>query len=970
MLWKRVMGLVLVLVCSFVVFIPAHGYAEASLGDLDSGWVNPYAEFFNIRDMEEGMVGEERPFFLKYNILNFFLQFNPLWIKLPGIGPIYVFSNFLLSAVMLGMGIACLIVIYLSDWAFSYTGFQGLEAYVEEFVEHLRDKLFFGELFGVLIFFLGVSLIFSFGRNEDVAGKLLKVILNLVVAFTLMANMGSIIKGINAIGKYGSDAVFTAFSTLPGSNDVKYYDDNPGRDAMMHVYDSFFIYNFYKPWQLANYGLIVPDKEEGLTEKQRQVREDTREWLEANPLKKIIVGPFEEMGKNIFATVKTVINTLLPDSLEIDPGTGGYGYVTMTPLGIPFRFFIVMLTFVIGSAYGLLLLAIAGTTIFGKIIMLMLAMLSPLIFLLVLIPEWGDEILLNWVKGMIAAGTYWIVASLLLVIILFLQYQLYQISADNWITAMFLQCILLFTAFRFRNVIWEYIPIGQYAMMSAAETAFFEKGKEAIDKTKEMAIEGGAILALGGAAVATGNPAFLSGMGKGKLGAFSKQVFSDAAQIRGGANKKGNRIGMTKALRLAVAKQFGRNVEEEEQEKRQSKRNQTKQQKQQSQRDQQAANQQAQQQANQQMQQQAKQQMQLQAKIGDQQSQGAGDIDSAASELAAAIRQAAQQVRQAAEGRVYTEVGEQPVDLRSGEYAVFDQENNKKYTIRDGVVHDVQQSDKVIGRIQGNQVIGSDGRPVGTIQNGTFNMSSGFQGKVYQPQSAGQATHITKDVIVDVKAKAKNPVVEAKVDVEARPNQQKIKIDGNVVRPKIRIENPDEITFKPKIKADNIEEINVNPKFNLKGAEVQKIDFSTQTNVTQHNTVIGGGGDGKGGSSGGTPVNPSPTNNPSPTANIDLTIHHSGGGGTTGSASEKIHVTQNNFGETINVQTGNEGAGGDNSSSSSSGVNIRTFFATGTAHGITDRDLDIADAEDDRKNRKRRKRGGFLSWLSGIFKNS
>lgn len=283
----------------------------------------------------------------------------------------------------------------------------------------------------------------------------------------------------------------------------------------------------------------------------------TEEHLGGNIVEKFFGNQLENLGRSLFAGFKTIVNTLLPGKV-IPDGAGGYDYTTFTPAGIPFRFFIVMLTYVIGSAYGLLLLAIAGTTIFAKLVLLFLAMLSPLIFLLVLIPEWGDEVLLNWVKGMIAAGTYWIVASLLLVMILFMQYQLYEVSGDNWIVAMFLQCILLFTVFRFRNHIWDYIPISQMAMMSAAENAIFEKGKEVLDKTREAAIEGGTFLAVGGAAVATGNPAMLAGFGKSKMGAVGKGIIEQAAGIRRDASLKGEKKpGMTKALRQAIRNQLG-----------------------------------------------------------------------------------------------------------------------------------------------------------------------------------------------------------------------------------------------------------------------------------------------------------------------------------------------------------------------------------------------------------------------------
>lgn len=932
--WKRVVGIVLVLACLFVFLFPSQqGYANVfDYSSLNDGWVDPYALLFNFHDVGGG-VGE-KPLFLKYSILNYWFEYDLLWVKIPGLGSVYVISNVLLSIMMLLMGGTCLIVISLADWAFNYQGLDPLADYVEKFVEALRDQLFLGELFGVMIFFLGVTLIFAFGRNEDVAGKLIKVIINLVIAFTLMANMSSIIRGINGIGKLGSEAVFGAFSLMPGVETTEYTQDK-SRNAMLNVYDGFFKYNFYKPWQLANYGLIVPERNNNLNAMQQQVKKDTDEHLEGNIVQKFLFSPIDNVFKNLAAMGKSILNTLLPESLELDEGLGGYGYITTTPLGIPFRFFIVMLTFVIGSAYGLLLLAIAGTTIFGKLIMLFLAMLAPLVFLFVLIPEWGDTVLMDWAKAMIAAGTYWIFASLMLVMILFMQYQLYEIS-DSWVIAMFLQCILLFTVFRFRNHIMEFIPISQMAMMNAAETAFFEKGKEAVDKTKEMAIEGGTFLAIGGAAVATGNPAMLSSLGRSKLGSVGKGILENAATMRRDAAAKGEKKpGMTKALRSAVKKQFGSNRQRQQQMQQQTQRTQQTQHASQNEKD-------------------GKQSEKM----------GGSDIESATKRVAAALNQLAsdvERIRPSGKGEVYTEVGNRAVNYQHGEYAVLDQNNKKVYSMKDGEIRDTR-SNSVIGKVQNDRIISpSSGAEIGRIQNGQLQIQvptaqstqSLATGKIYaqstsqtvstQPvggQTVGGPKIIQPEVIIDPKVKVLNPNPEVTIDPKVNaPRTIDISPEMNVKGKRIDI--------SPDFQVNQAEKINVKPEFNI---ENSKVDLDVTTNVTQHNTITGGGGSGFSSSSNNPPPQPQP---------INLNVQ------TSGSGAPNVNQTNQFYGDTVQVNADNGGDDSHSTSNQSGQQDWLVRLATGQTVSKEEQQEALQKLEKENKKKGKEEKGGFWKRLLG-----
>lgn len=819
---RRVLGVLLLLTCSLIVLFPTPGYANDNYN-----YIYPF--MFEFHSIKQGL--DEEPLFLKYSMFRYWFEVNYQWLWTPGIGFIYRAANFVLSLMMVVMGFACLTVILLADWALNYEGLDGLATYVETFVTALRDELFFGELLGIMIFFLGVSLIFSFGRNEDVAGKLMKVILNLVIAVTLMANMGSIIRGVNAIGKLGSDAVFLAFSNVPGVNTKKYIRDDKqkARNAMLNVYDSFFKVNFFKPWQLANYGLVVPESGPK-TGPERQVAKDTHDHLNSNPLQRFFIDAIENMNKNFLAGTSSVVESLLPGDLN----NGVYGYMTVTPLGIPFRFFIVMLTYMIGSAYGLLLLAIAGTTIFAKLVLLFLAMISPLIFLLVLIPEWGDEVLLNWVKGMIAAGTYWIVASLMLVMILFIQHQLYEVSGDNWLLAMFLQCVLLFTVFRFRNHIWDYIPISQMAMMNAAETAIFEKGKEALDKTREAAIEGGTFLAAGIGAVATGNPALLTGFGKSKMGAVGKGVLEEAANIRRDARVKGEKTpGMTKALRQAINKQFGLGGGD-----------------QQSQRQQQfLRSHHAEMGKDHRVENKQHRQHREDAEFV----AGMNAATAALQKFTAALHGAAHgQGKEMGQTHTLQELGKRPVDNRQ-EYAVFDKNNHRVLNISKGQVLD-SRTGQSLGVIRGSEVYDGS-RKIGSVADGQIRIqiptSTGTQvvgGKIYEP--------VVKTVVPSVKELSQDVKAKINVDVDVQPRNLTSTVNPVMGTGSTGTPSNVSSTHQVERKETEIHRTEKTEKTTTMGSSVSVTGGSSHVTITTSGSggvQVGSSGSGESGGSGGTP---------------------------------------------------------------------------------------------------------------------
>lgn len=830
---KQVTVLVSLIVCLITIILPQHTYAFE--------WINPY-EVFKKPDLK--ITGEE-PLFEKYDIADYKLDNETITeaasLVLTG-GSSFVI-NTLMDVAIKVEGYGCLVVIYLTDWAFNYRDMDGAIEYIDTFVMTLQEKLFFGEFLGILIFFLGVSLIFSFGRNEDVAGKLLKVMINLVIAFTLLANMSLIVKTINELGRTGSNLIFTAFGEIPG-NKMKKYTDDAGRNAMINVYDAFFNYNFYKAWQLANFGLYVKDDQSKWTAKEKQVAEDSHKSLTDDAWWDI-----EKTANQI--GLKQIYNLIT--WWKDDEEDKSYAYVTMTPAGIPFRLLIVGLVFVIGSAYGALLLAIAGTTIFAQFFLILLALVSPLIFLLVLIPEWGDQILVKWVQGMMAAAVYWMVAALLLVVILFMQTLIYDIS-DDWFAAMFGQVVLLFVFFRFRGHIYEYIPIAQMAVFNATEQALFEKAKGVMDSVVEKGIEGGKTLLIGGAAitgVAMGNPAMIAGA-KSRGGLMTQSLMKEAAKLRGEANESGlKKPNMARAMFMALK---GEKLSDEQENK-------------------QRAGQ--------------RQSVQLpgaqdeQGRVSDSQK-----IDSAADEIAAALARAAAKIDGSLQQGQMTE-RERYQNIREGHHEVRDMQGNKIARMKNGEVFVREGNEErrvaMLGE-NGRLIHPTTHQPIGHVntQTGqmvipdgrTIGLSSGQITANIQPLSAsasGSAKVIQPDVVidpkvrakdpnqtldVDVKPQAKNPQPTVGVDVSAKATQpqQEIGVDVKAQAGSVNVEGGSQATNNPSVSTGSSTGQSSSPQVNV-NVGGQNVSI-TQEGNTSHEYINVQSGD-EGGGDGGSTQSPS-----------------------------------------------------------------------------------------------------------------
>ena len=483
----------------FLMMIPAAAFAD--IEDID-----PYQKLFN-KDLGEGFQ-DGQPLFMKYSLINYRLDYTSS-DQSSGGASTFLLINTILSFCMVGMALASKLTIDIMTWAFSYNAIDLLIDNINEIVDKLVDDLFFSELFAIGLFGLGISLFFTFNKREDVAGKLMKVIFNLIIAFTLLANMGNIIQYLNEISKMGSNVVFVAFESVVG-NDVKNYDNNKGKNAFLNVSEKFFEYNVHIPWQLSEFGHYVPLSKTNLTEEEQQVKAKTEEIL-SQDVKADNQDDQNSVGTSALDPAKFTNRFSGQNTTDGQNQNNNSSSISMSSFGIPFRIFVVWLTFIVGTLYGCLLLAIAGTAIICQFLMYLLSIVSPLIFLLVLIPDWGDRMLIKWLQGLITSAIYKILASFLLITILVLQGKIYDVS-QGWAYAMFAQVVLVFAVFIFRRNIMEYIPLPGVAAFQYAENTLFDKGKSIVDKTFGTVVDRAKVTVVGGAPTgfATGNPAVVS----------------------------------------------------------------------------------------------------------------------------------------------------------------------------------------------------------------------------------------------------------------------------------------------------------------------------------------------------------------------------------------------------------------------------------------------------------------------------
>lgn len=483
--------------------------AFAAIEDID-----PYQKIFN---EQLGSGFQEEPLFMKYSLINYRLDYTTNDQTSSGAST-FLLINTILSFCMVGMALAAKLTIDIMTWAFSYNAIDLLIDNINQIVDKLVDDLFFSELFAIGLFGLGISLFFTFSRREDVAGKLMKVIFNLVIAFTLLANMGTIISSLNQLSKWGSDVVFIAFESAVGS-EVKQYDDDKGKNAFLNVSEKFFEYNVHIPWQLGEFGHYVPSTKTDLTEEEQQLKAKTEEILSQDVTADNQQQNTDQQNTNTSTTSllspAKFTNRFSGESSTTDNQQNSQqnnnSSISMSAFGIPYRIFVIWLTFIVGTLYGCLLLAIAGTAIICQFLMYLLAIVSPLVFLLLLIPDWGDRMLIKWMQGLITSAVYKILASFLLITILVLQSKIYDVS-QGWAYAMFAQVVLVFAVFIFRRNIMDYIPLPGVAASHYTENTLFDKGKSIVDKTFGTMVDRAKVTVVGpaSAGLATGNPALVS----------------------------------------------------------------------------------------------------------------------------------------------------------------------------------------------------------------------------------------------------------------------------------------------------------------------------------------------------------------------------------------------------------------------------------------------------------------------------
>lgn len=454
------------LVCLCFTFVPATAFAD--LSDID-----PYTEIFH-QDLKREY-GNQQPIFMQYSPISYRLDYANSDQSGASSGT-FLLINTILSFCMVGMSLAAKLTIDIMTWAFNYHQINFLTDNIQNIVDQLVDKLFFTELFFIGIFALGVSLIITFYKREDVAGKLFKVIVNLIIAFTLLTNMDLVIQFLNGLSERGSDVVFIAFEQVAGGDTEEFNEDDKGKNAFLNVAGRFFEYNVHIPWQLGEFGNYVPLNKTNLTADEELLKQEVDKTLSM---------PIQEEDQD--DSTNGLTPAKFTSRFEAEDGQAKNNLISMSSFGIPFRIFIVWFTFTVGTLYGCLLLAVAGTAIVCQFLMYLLAIIAPLVFILVLIPEWGDQMLIRWLQGLVVSAVYKVIASLILIMILFLQDKVYDVSG-SWAYAMFAQMVIVFTVFLFRRNLLEYIPLPGVAAFQYAENRF-DKGKSLVDKTLDSVVD-------------------------------------------------------------------------------------------------------------------------------------------------------------------------------------------------------------------------------------------------------------------------------------------------------------------------------------------------------------------------------------------------------------------------------------------------------------------------------------------------
>ncbi|WP_044640144.1 hypothetical protein [Risungbinella massiliensis] len=405
-----------------------------------------------------------QPIYDQYEVANYSLDSEDYHYS-----PFYQALDSLLDFIWYGIAAAAKFTVYVLQWSYNLTTFDALVKPIGAFVLALREKLFVGNLFVLVLFCCGLGLIFSFRKDGGIFRKMLNMMVSLILAFTLLANMPMLISSLNKIGRAGGEMVFTVYGAVDPKA-PKVQGLSTANASLLHVGDQFFRYNVYLPWQMAEFGdyydgpAVAPSGTSPTT-----VQEDANYFLSRNPL-----DAMQRLERKKQATLytqgsysKEMSSGTVPET--IDPNIRPK-YTSMTEAGMGSRVFITLLTFVLGSCYGLFLLAIAGASLACHLFLLILAIFAPFLFLLVFIPAWGEVMLFRWFQLAVIAGIYKIIISLLLAGLLFFQGMLYytgNATSWGWGFTMFTQMIILFTLYFFRKSLPTFLRMpGTFAMQT------------------------------------------------------------------------------------------------------------------------------------------------------------------------------------------------------------------------------------------------------------------------------------------------------------------------------------------------------------------------------------------------------------------------------------------------------------------------------------------------------------------------
>lgn len=463
----------------------------------------------------------ETPLYEEYSISSYQLDFeNSMAGSL--LSPI----TELLNAIWLYMSMATNLTINAVIQAFVFTGFDGIFASIGQFTDTLKEDLIFGKALTLFIIGFAAYLTWSMYAHGNIRDQLIEVFVVLLIMATVLSNFGTVLKGVKEAGEIGSDAVFLVTNQLDlnhWSNDADKVKDtgpteNARNEALARWGEQFHITYLHKPWLLNQFGKIPTPKEKDkdgnpvYSKEDSQVREDAEKILSWNPMdaqdflaRKEFVA---ELSDNSFT--KDLYNTAVPESIEISQEPA---YPMMTINGLAWRIMGTLFTFVLGTLNGIVTLVLALSQILAYAVFLFMGMAFPIVCLTMIYPPFGKKVMLGWLMVFLVAGTYKVLASFVLVAMLWLSSQLYFIENESGLglglmylfhLTVFIGCVV-----GFKKLLPLILGPGGWVAGKIQDTA------NNIGKTVgEVGYKGLVAAGMGALAAATGNPAVL---GRGPL---------------------------------------------------------------------------------------------------------------------------------------------------------------------------------------------------------------------------------------------------------------------------------------------------------------------------------------------------------------------------------------------------------------------------------------------------------------------